>query len=180
MLYKSGPFGYFARVQQHSRGPWFAEMFVEDDGLEWYYVFKDNAGNTNYLLSSNMTYNDRTEYARMFWAQRRANLLATFAGLGIGIETINRVPYFKRMAIGWKMISLGAVAWAAKSCFNMWNAKTYGPVIGAYHRKYDSVCAPDLFEITDRKREYYEIDDSQYMSYTEEDLTDHRHVSYGP
>ena len=114
MLYKSGPFGYFARVQQHSRGPWFAEMFVEDDGLEWYYVFKDNAGNTNYLLSSNMTYNDRTEYARMFWAQRRANLLATFAGLGIGIETINRVPYFKRMAIGWKMISLGAVTWAAK------------------------------------------------------------------
>ena len=84
------------------------------------------------------------------------------------------------MAYGWKIVSMLSVAWAAKKCFNMWNANTYGPIIGAYHRKYDSVCTPDLFEITDRKREYYEIDDSQYMSYTEEDLTDHRHVSYGP
>ena len=122
MLYKSGPFGYFGRVQQHSRGPWFAEMFVEDDGLEWFYIFGDNAGNTKYLLSSNMSYDDRTEYARLFWAQRRVNILASFAGLGVGFEVVNRLPYFKRMAIGWKVVSMLSVAYAAKRCFNMWNA----------------------------------------------------------
>ena len=38
MLYKFGPMGYFGRVSQISRGPWFAEMQAEDDGLEYYYM----------------------------------------------------------------------------------------------------------------------------------------------
>ena len=56
MLYKVTPFGYFGRVNQISRGPWFGEMNVEDDGLEWYYMFGDSSGNMKYLLSSNMSY----------------------------------------------------------------------------------------------------------------------------
>ena len=72
------------------------------------------------------------------------------------------------------------VAFAAKQAFNMWNARTYGPLIGAYLRKYDHYSAADSFDITDRKREFYQIDDSQYMNYTEDDLHDHRHVSHGP
>ena len=31
---------------------------------------------------------------------------------------------------------LGA-AYAARRVFNGWNAQTYGPLLGAYHRKYD-------------------------------------------
>ena len=84
------------------------------------------------------------------------------------------------MAIGWRAVSMFTVAYGLRRTFNSWNSSTYAPLLGAYHRKYQKVCATDLFEITDRKREYYEIDDSQYMGYTEEDLTDHRHVSYGP
>ena len=33
MLYKVSPFGYFSRVAKVSRGPWFQEHLVEDDGL---------------------------------------------------------------------------------------------------------------------------------------------------
>ena len=84
------------------------------------------------------------------------------------------------MGIGMRVLSMLGLAYGARRVFNGWNAQTYGPLLGAYHRKYDKVCATDLFEITDRKREYYEIDDSQYMGYTEEELTNHRHVSYGP
>ena len=29
--------GYFGRVHQNSRGPWFRKWYAEDDGLEWYY-----------------------------------------------------------------------------------------------------------------------------------------------
>jgi hypothetical protein len=36
-----------------------------------------------------------------------------------------------------------------------------------------------VFDISDRKREFYQIDTSQYMSYTHEDL-DHGHTNYGP
>ena len=61
MLYKFGPMGYFGRVSQISRGPWFAELQVEDDGLEYYFLHQDAAGNIRYLLSNNMSYKDRTE-----------------------------------------------------------------------------------------------------------------------
>ena len=180
MLYKVTPFGYFGRVSQISRGPWFAELNVEDDGLEWYYVYLDGARNTKYLLSNNMSYEDRESFARMYWAQRRASLMATAAGAFVGFEVMTRHPYFRTMASGWKICSFFAVGYAAKTVFNMWSGRTYAPIIGAYLRKYDSHSTNDTFEITDRRREFYQIDDSQYMNYTEEDLTDHRHVSHGP
>ena len=44
MLYKVSPFGYFGRVNKVSRGPWFNEYFVEEDGLEQYYVFAGDNG----------------------------------------------------------------------------------------------------------------------------------------
>ena len=127
-----------------------------------------------------MSYDDRENFARLYWAQRRCSLLATAAGAFVGFEVVSRHPYFRGMAAGWRLCSLFAVGYTAKTVFNMWNARTYGPLIGAYLRKYDDFAATDSFEITDRKREFYQIDDSQYMNYTEEDLTDHRHVSHGP
>ena len=54
MLYKVTPMGYFGRVSQTSRGPWFKELLVEDDGLEWYYTYGDSMG-MRYLLSNNMS-----------------------------------------------------------------------------------------------------------------------------
>ena len=39
MLYKVSPFGYFDRVSKVSRGPWFEEQFVEEDGLEYFYAY---------------------------------------------------------------------------------------------------------------------------------------------
>ena len=42
MLYKVTPMGYFGRVNQTSRGPWFKHLWAEDDGLEWFYQFADD------------------------------------------------------------------------------------------------------------------------------------------
>ena len=44
--------------------------------------------------------------------------------------------------------------------------------MGAYLRKYSHYATPDVFEIRDRKREFYEIDTSQYMNYTLDDIAD--------
>ena len=58
---------------------------------------------------------------------------------------------------------------------------TYSPLIGAYLRKYSHFATGDQFEITDRKREFYQIDTSQYMAYTQEDLSHiHGHANHGP
>ncbi len=37
-----------------------------------------------------------------------------------------------------------------------------------------------MWEMRDRKREFYEIDTSQYMSYTEEEADEHCHINMGP
>lgn len=89
------------------------------------------------------------------------------------------MAYFKKMAIGWRCLSFIGSAWGFKQLFAAYNAQTYGPIMGAYARKYNDHVKSDFFELQDRKREFYQIDTSQYMSYTHEDL-DHGHVSYGP
>lgn len=53
MLYKVDPMGYFGRVQKFSRGPWFQEALIEEDGLEYYYAYATQNGLT-YLLSNNI------------------------------------------------------------------------------------------------------------------------------
>jgi len=53
-------------------------------------------------------------------------------------------------------------------------------VIGAFLRKYDSCIKKDIFEIKDEKKEYFYIDTSQYMNYTNSELADEFHVHHGP
>ena len=64
--------------------------------------------------------------------------------------------------------------------FDWHNSYRYQPLLGAYLRKYQEKLTPDLWEIRDRKREYYEIDTSQYMDYSVEDVKDHCHINVGP
>lgn len=115
MLYKFGPMGYFGRVSQISRGPWFAELQVEDDGLEYYYLHDDANGNVRYLLSNNMSYKDRTEFMALFQGQNRVCKMSLFAGLFLGVFAVNKVAYFKSMAWGWRCASVGALALCFKT-----------------------------------------------------------------
>jgi hypothetical protein len=113
MLYKVGPFGYFSRVSKVSRGPWFQEYMVEDDGLEYFYVY----GNGIHLLTNNIPFEDREKLDRLYKAFKRNKQLAWFGGLWLGAETVIRVPYFRRMAIGWRLVSLFASAFVYKQMF---------------------------------------------------------------
>lgn len=165
MLYKVTPFGYFGRVSKVSRGPWFKEMWVEEDGLEYYYVF-GAGGEPVYLLSNNMPIEDREKFQKLYYGLQRNRWLGCFAGMWLGLETVLRVPYFKTMALGWKALSVFGLGCLYKTIFAASNAQTYGPVVSAYLKKYGSMAKADRFEITDRKREFFDIDTSQYMNYT--------------
>ena len=181
MLYKFSPMGYFGRVSQISRGPWFAELQVEDDGLEYYYLHQDANGNMRYLLSNNMTYKDRTEMMALWNAQRRVTCLGWGLGLFVGASVITKDTVMRKWAYGWKAAALIGVAGFTKMLVCQYYGRTYGPLIGSYLRKYQDSAATDAWEIRDRKREYYHIDDSQYMAYTEESMGDvHRHSNHGP
>jgi len=126
-----------------------------------------------------MSYDDRTEFARLMKAQSRVSTIGMFAGMYLSMELVTRHRAFKGMAIGWKLVSWWAVAYSFKTAFNAYNAHTYGPIVGAYLRKYGNHGASDPLEITDRKREFFQIDTRQYMSYTHADLP-HGHTNYGP
>jgi hypothetical protein len=179
MLYKVSPFGYFGRVAKVSRGPWFQEHLVEEDGLEYFYVY-GSEGEPVYLLSNNVPLEDRERLDRLYKAFMRNRALAWAGGLWLGFETVSRVAYFKKMAIGWKVLSLLGTAFLFKNAFQYYNGCTYGPIISAYFRKYSKDAKADRFAITDRKREYFDIDTSDYMSYGYNDLGHDYHVNHGP
>lgn len=96
------------------------------------------------------------------------------------METILRVPYFKTMAIGWRVLSLFGTAFLYKTAFQYYNGQTNGPIISAYFRKYSEFVKKDPFEITDRKREYYHIDTSDYVNYNFDTLGEEYHAHHGP
>lgn len=179
MLYKVSPFGYFSRVSKVSRGPWFQEHNVEDDGLEWFYVYGQD-GEPVYLLSNNIALEDRERLDRIYKAYVRNRGLAWAAGLWLGFETVARVQYFRSMAIGWKAVSLLGSAFLYKNAFQYMNGQSYGPILSAFFRKYSKVSKADKFDITDRKREYFDIDTSEYMSYGYKDLGHEHHAHHGP
>lgn len=135
MLYKASPFGYFGRVTKVSQGPWFREHKVEDDGLEWFYAFGDGK-QALYLLSNNIPIEDREKMQRLYHGIERNRKLAWFGGLWLGLETVLRVPYFRQMAIGWRILSLFGTAFLYKTAFQACNSSTYGPLMSAFLRKY--------------------------------------------
>ena len=179
MLYKVSPFGYFGRMPKVSRGAWFEEYKVEDDGLEWYYVYKVN-GQTVYLLTNNIPIQDRENLGRLWEAHERNNYLALGAGLYLGFETVLRVPYFRRMAVGWRVLSFIGTGLLYKQVFQIYNSYYYGPLVSAFFRKYQQAAKNDLFEISDRKREFFDIDTQQYMNYSFKDLGHDYHAHHGP
>ena len=134
-----------------------------------------------YLLSNNMSYQDRTELEALWAGARRVTNLGWFTGAFVSVVWMTKDKYFHKMAGGWKLLSFIGIAGATKMMMCQYYGRTYGPLIGSYFRKYANVGAGDAWELRDRKREYYQIDDSQYMSYSEDDLGDvHRHANHGP
>ena len=127
-----------------------------------------------------MTLEDRERVANLYKTMCRNNSLAWFGGLWLGAELIMADAYFRRMAMGWKCLSFLGIASVFKGLMMSWSSGLYAPTIGAYFRKYQSSVSRDLFEIRDNKKEYFYIDTSQYMNYTNESIGDGVHTHHGP
>merc|ERR1719498_1789918 len=172
--------GYFGGVAKVSRGPWFRDYFVEDDGLDWFYTFMNSDGQKCYLLSNNLSLEDRTKMSNLYHTQVRNNRISWFFGGWLAFEMIRMDSYFAKMAKGWKAVSWFGLSFLVKSLMMYQTSSMYGPMTGAYFRKYKADVKSELFHIHDKKKEYFYIDTSQYMNYTVEDLTDESHCHHGP
>lgn len=176
------PPGYFTRPLKVSRGPWFRLNMAEDDGLEYWYKFKDGEGNSKYLLSNNVPIQDRENIERLWKGYKRNYALSTFAGFWLGAEAVIRIPYFQKMAYGWRFLSFIGLGLALTEEFRYWSSGYYYmPLLNAYFKRFDHFAKSDIFDIRDEKREWFEIDTSQYMAYSFEDLDHHHHsMNHGP
>jgi|TARA_B110001450_G_scaffold7148_1_gene7298 hypothetical protein len=173
--------GYFGGVAKVSRGPWFRDYWIEDDGLDWFYNFTNSDGNKSYLLSNNLAIEDRNKMSHLYHTMVRNNRISWFVGGWAAFEIVTKDAWFKQLAHGWKGCWWLAIAYAAKSGLMLWSSSMYGPVMGAYLRKSKDDIKQDLFQIQDKKKEYFYIDTSQYMNYTGKDLSDDEyHCHHGP
>ena len=174
--------GYFGRPAKVSRGPWFREYSVEDDGLEYYYQYKNGDGENKYLLSNNIPLQDRQSLEKLYTGYKRSSALSYFAGIWTSFELVTRVPYFRKMLPGWRFISFLALGSYLSLEYRYYSGGYYYmPLLCSFFKKYDNVAKTDLFDIKDEKREWFELDTSQYMSYNFEDLDPHHHnINHGP
>lgn len=172
--------GYFGGVSKVSRGPWFREFFVHDDGLEYFYMYQDHNGKSMNLLSNNMACKDRDALASLYKESVRGNRMAWLAGSYLAFETIYHTPALKALAPGWRFLSMLGIGYVYKTCINFYWSYYTNPVMGAFLRKYNNHAKHDAFEIKDPKREYFYIDTSEYMNYSNKTLGDHYHCSHGP
>ena len=174
--------GYFSRPAKVSRGPWFREYFVQDDGLEYYYQYKNAEGDIKYLLSNNVPLKERETLESLFASYQRNCSLSWFAGMWTSFELVTRIPYFRRMLPGWRFISFFAMGTLISLEYRYHTAGYYYmPLLTSYFKKYDGYAKKDLFDIRDEKREWFELDTSQYMDYDFKDLDHHHHnVNHGP
>jgi hypothetical protein len=180
VAYKVSSMGYFGGVAKVSRGPWFRDAWVEDDGLDWYYKFKTNDKKDAYLLTNNVQIEDREKLDSLYKTHVRNNRLAWFGGLYLGMEAVRSFHYFKTMASGWRFVSVLGLGYVAHAGLMDYTSQVHAPIIGAYLRKYKNSVKSDLLEIKDAKKAYFVIDDSQYMSYTNATLGDNHHADHGP
>jgi len=179
-LYKFDSMGYFAGVSKVSRGPWFRDGMVEDDGLDWMYTYRDMDGKKTNLSSNNIAVKDRMAMSHLYHEMNRCERIFTGLGLYLGWETSRFVPQMKAMAPGWRFLAvlgLGGFVYKNMMC-QYWSAQ-YRPVIGAFLRKYSSEAKNDKFDINDDKKKYFYIDTSEYMNYSNQTLSDDYHCSHG-
>jgi hypothetical protein len=176
------PPGPFASPPKISRGPWFKEWMVEDDGLEYFYTYKNADGHKKFLLTNNISIKDREALEKLYKGYNRNSQLSMAAGMWTSFELFSRVGSLRKMAYGWRALAFLAVGATLSYDFRYWTAGYYYmPIMNAYFKKYDDKAKTSLYDITDEKREWFEIDTSQYMDYTFEDLDHHHHnINHGP
>lgn len=62
---------YFTGIAKVTRGPWWREHLIDDDGSDWFYKFVDNEGKVNYLLTNNIPIRHRDHLYSLFKTNKR-------------------------------------------------------------------------------------------------------------
>lgn len=180
MLYKIDSSGYFGGVYKVSRGPWFRQWLVEDDGLDWFYQIQDLDGKVMHLVSNNLPVKDRDALGHCYHEMVRSNRMSWLVGGWLGFEVMMHTPQLKALAPGYRFFSVLGLGLVFKTMINEYYGQYTRPVMGAFFRKYGAQAKHDVTDIKDPKKEYFYIDTSDYMNYSNKTLGDEYHCSHGP
>ena len=81
-----------------------------------------SSGQPVYLLSNNVALDDREALQKLYYGIQRNKYIAWFGGLWLGTETIMRCTYFRKMAVGWRCLSLFSLAFLYKTMFTFYTS----------------------------------------------------------
>ena len=93
---------------------------------------------------------------------------------------MTRNAYLRSMALGWRALSFLGIGYLSKQFLMTLSGTMYSPLVGAYFRKYSNHIKTDLYDIKDAKKEYFYIDTSEYMNYSNASMSDEYHCHHGP
>ena len=112
---------------------------AEDDGLEYYYKYQDEEGNTKYLLSNNVPFQDRDNLANLYHGHERQLMIHSAIGFLGGLELYRRLPNRIRNAgLAIRLFAFIGVESFSAAMFKYFVGNQYGPLLTAYFKKYDS------------------------------------------
>ena len=114
MFFKFDSRGYFGGVNKVSRHPMYKVFFVEDDGLDWFYSFNNSDGQICYLLSNNLTVEDRERMSNLYKTMVRNNFFSWFMGMFGAVEASRHITYLRTMALGWRVPAVFGLGYVFK------------------------------------------------------------------
>ena len=90
-------------------------MIAEDDGLEYFYKYKDAEGKTRYLLSNNVPLEDWEKLGYLYENYKWAKNISLAVGFLGGLEIYKRLPHWVWNAglLIWALVFTGCLSTVA-------------------------------------------------------------------
>ncbi len=111
---------------------------TEDDGLEYYYKYQDEEGNTKYLLSNNLKWQDRDNLEKVYKGHLRQQYIHLSIGFLGGLEFYRRLPSRVRNAgLAIRFLAFVGIESTVAAFVKQYVGNSFGPLMTAYFKKYD-------------------------------------------
>ena len=169
-----GPYGVLEQDtgvgKDNLHGLWYREWMIRGSDDDKYYVLKRNFENL-YLLTNVIPLKDREIMGALYFRIKRDWGIAGVLSFGISLHAI-QLPLFSVFKRSWKLFPFLICFQTFRYGISYLISRYNSPMFYAYLNKYRDSIKSDMFKIRDITREWFDIDDSEYMNYTNEDVDD--------
>ena len=130
-----------------------------------------------YLLTNNIPLKEREIMDKLYRNIKLDRRISTYTSFIATVITFSKYN-FPMFTKGWKAFPFLLIWYSYNYCWNLYQAHYNAPMFMALIHKHLDKAKHDLYLIKDEKREWFDIDDSEYMAYSNKDV-DEMNKKYG-